>query len=69
MKESALQLFQKWLQQGLLRKVITYIAIIGACRWGNVTERALQLFQLIQQKGLQPNMITYNDLIRACDKW
>ena len=68
MKESALQLFQKWRQQGLLRKVITYIAIIGACRWGNVTERALQLFQLIQQKGLQPNMITYNDLIKAWGK-
>ena len=43
--ESALQLFEEVLLQGLQPQVTSYAAATSACRKGRITERALQLLR------------------------
>jgi len=53
-------------RQGVVLKVITYGALIGACVKAEQPERALELFQAMQRHGIVPDAIIYSVLISAC---
>ena len=52
----------------MMPDVVTYSALISACKSGQQPERALELFRDIQRTGMVPNVITYSALISACEK-
>ena len=45
--------------------MITYRAVVSACRKCVMPEWALQPFDEMQQQGLEPNVITYAATIRC----
>ena len=46
--------------------MITYNAVISACKKGTLPQRALQHLEAMLRQGLLPNLITYNAVISAC---
>ena len=68
--EKALELFEVMRGHRLTPDVITYSAMICACKTGKQPLKAmeLELFELIRGQRLTPNVITYNASISFCEK-
>jgi pentatricopeptide repeat protein len=55
MAEKALEVFQEIRQRGVEPNVITYNALISACKKGKKAEKVLEVFQEQRQRGLEPD--------------
>ena len=52
--------------QGLLPDVITYRAVISACRTRQMAVKALLFFVVMHVQEVPPDVITYAAVISAC---
>ncbi len=66
--QDAIRLLNNLTDAGIKPNVITYTAVISACKKGGKAEEALEIFNKMLDAAITPNVITYSAVISACEK-